>query len=217
MNRWPLIPTLLVAAAVAVMIGLGIWQLGRAREKDLLAALYERNARQPAMALPSIGGFDERLTFRKASAFCLEVVGWRQAGGKTRAGKSGTRQIAECRSGAEGPGFVADMGVSADPSARPVWKGGDVTGTLVPERGSGGLIERLTGSASPPRPMLISDTPAPGLEASAAPGPDSLVNNSLMYAVQWFFFAAVAAAIYGLALRRRQKLPPGGSGTTSGG
>jgi cytochrome oxidase assembly protein ShyY1 len=31
--RWPLIPTLLVAAAVATMIALGIWQLRRADEK----------------------------------------------------------------------------------------------------------------------------------------------------------------------------------------
>jgi cytochrome oxidase assembly protein ShyY1 len=53
------------------------------------------------------------------------------------------------------------------------------------------------------RPMLVSNTPAPGLEASAPPSPDEVPNNHLAYAVQWFLFAGVAALIYGLALRRR--------------
>jgi cytochrome oxidase assembly protein ShyY1 len=197
------------------MIGLGIWQLGRAREKDSLAALYARNATLEPMALPSVGGFDETLVFRRASAFCLEVVGWRRSGGKSADGKTGTRHIAECRSGAEGPGFLADIGVSADPKAQPAWRGGEVTGPMLPEAQQGGLVARLTGKAPPPRPMLIAETPAPGLEPSAKPGPDSLVNNSRMYAFQWFFFALAAAAIYALALRRRRTLPDGDAGTNS--
>jgi cytochrome oxidase assembly protein ShyY1 len=57
--------------------------------------------------------------------------------------------------------------------------------------------------------MIVSERPAPGLEASAPPSAD-VANNSLSYAFQWFFFAAAAALIYVLALRRRQreKLPP---------
>ncbi|HKX90235.1 MAG TPA: SURF1 family cytochrome oxidase biogenesis protein, partial [Sphingopyxis sp.] len=42
-RRWPLIPTLFVAAAVAVMIGLGVWQLQRKADKEALIALYQRN------------------------------------------------------------------------------------------------------------------------------------------------------------------------------
>src|SRR3546814_11489522 len=42
-RRWPLIPTLLVLAAVAVMIALGVWQLQRKRDKEALIALYQRN------------------------------------------------------------------------------------------------------------------------------------------------------------------------------
>ena len=42
-TRWPLIPTLLVIVAVAVMIGLGAWQLQRKADKEALIALYERN------------------------------------------------------------------------------------------------------------------------------------------------------------------------------
>jgi cytochrome oxidase assembly protein ShyY1 len=206
--RFPLVPTVLVAAAVATMIALGFWQLRRADEKAALQLQYERNAGLPAMALPPGAIADEALLYRRAKGFCLEVIRWRKTGGKAASGQGGTRFIAECRTGAEGPGFVADMGVSADPGASPAWKGGEVAGRIVAEPRSGGLFERLAGKSPPPRPMIVSERPAPGLQASAPPVAEA-PNNSLAYAFQWFFFAAAAAAIYALALRRRaQKGPP---------
>jgi surfeit locus 1 family protein len=209
--RFPLVSTLLVATAVATMIALGFWQLRRADEKEALQRRYERNLALPAMALPQAEIVDESLLYRRATAFCLEVIAWRTTGGKSVLGRGGTRFIAECRTGAEGPGFVADMGVSPDPKAKPEWKGGEVAGRIVAEPRPGGLLDRLTGASAPPRPMIVSERPAPGLEASAPPAADA-PNNSLAYAFQWFFFAAAAALIYVLALRRRQreKLPPQG-------
>lgn len=209
--RFPLIPTILVAAAAATMIALGIWQLGRAEEKAALRAQYVRNAALPAIALP-IGALpDETLLYRRATAFCLEPTAWRLTGGKSAAGRTGTRYLAECRTGAEGPGFVADMGVSPNPRANPGWRGGEVTGTIVAEPPRSSFLQRLRGGSAPPRPMIVAERPAPGLEASAPPSAD-VANNSLAYAFQWFFFAAAAALIYVLALRRRQreKLPPKG-------
>jgi len=207
--RFPLLPTLLVAAAVAAMIALGIWQLGRAREKDALAARYERNLAMPPIALPNAAVADEAILYRRTTAFCLEVTGWRMTGGKAASGQGGTRFIADCRTGAEGPGFAADMGVSPDPKAKPAWKGGEVTGRIVAEPSRAGLFDRIARRAPPPRPMIVSERPAPGLAASAQPTAE-VTNNSLFYAFQWFFFAAAAAVIYVLALRRRQreKLPP---------
>jgi cytochrome oxidase assembly protein ShyY1 len=209
MMRFPLLPTALVAAAVATMIGLGIWQLQRAREKDALAARYAQNASLAPMALTQTNAADETILFRRASAFCLEVTRWRKTGGKSASGKGGTRFIAQCRTGVEGPGFAADMGVSRDPEAQTRWAGGEVTGTLVAEPSEAGIFDRLTGKAPPPRPMIVSERPADGLEASARPTPDA-PNNSPFYAFQWFFFALAAAAIYLLALRRRgrERLPP---------
>ncbi len=209
--RFPIIPTILVAAAVATMIALGFWQLRRADEKAALQLQYERNWALPLMALPPGAVADESLLYRRASAFCLEVTQWRTTGGKADSGQGGTRFIAECRTGAEGPGFVAAMGVSPDPKAKPAWSGGEVSGRIVAEPRSGGLFERLAGKSPPPRPMIVADRPAPGLLASAPPVAEA-PNNSLAYAVQWFFFAAAAAAIYVLALRHRQreKLPPKG-------
>jgi cytochrome oxidase assembly protein ShyY1 len=211
MIRLPVIPTILVAAAVATMIALGLWQLGRADEKEALRLRYERNMALPPIALPSAAVADEALLYRRASAFCLEVTGWRTTGGQSASGQGGTRFIADCRTGAEGPGFAADMGVSPDPKAKPAWKGGEVAGRIVAEPSRAGLLERLTGKSPPPRPMIVSASPAPGLAASAPPTAE-IANNSLSYAFQWFFFAAAAAVIYVLALRRRQreKLPPEG-------
>lgn len=205
--RFPLIPTILVAAAVATMIGLGFWQLRRAEEKAALQQRYETNFALPAMALPPGAVADENLLYRRAAAFCLEVTDWRTTGGKAASGQGGTRFLANCRTGAEGPGFVADMGVSPDPKAKPAWKGGEVTGRIVAEPRSGSLFERLAGRSPPARPMIVAERPAPGLQASAPPAAEA-PNNSLAYAFQWFFFAAAAAAIYLLALRRRKTTPP---------
>jgi cytochrome oxidase assembly protein ShyY1 len=190
------------------MIGLGIWQLGRWREKNAATATLERNADLPPIALPIMGPLDEDLLFRRASAFCLEVTGWRALGGKSASGQPGTRHIAQCRTGAEGPGFAADMGVSTDPRVKPVWRGGDVTGSIAAEPSRAGIWDRMLGRDGPARPMLVSIRPAPGLQPSAQPSVASIPNNSLAYAGQWFFFAIAAAVIYILALRKRHKPAP---------
>ena len=49
MKRIPIIPTVIVLGAVAVMIGLGFWQIGRAREKEALLARYQAAAGLPAV------------------------------------------------------------------------------------------------------------------------------------------------------------------------
>ena len=80
--RFPLLPTVLVAAAVTTMIALGFWQLRRADEKEALQRQYERNLALPAMALPPGALADETLLYRRSTAFCLEVTNWRTTGGK---------------------------------------------------------------------------------------------------------------------------------------
>lgn len=203
--RLPLIPTLLVVIAAAIMVRLGVWQLHRADEKDALLARYAQNSNLPPIALPAGAAPEGPLLYRRAGAFCLQVVRWRQTGGHSAADMVGTRFLADCRTGAEGPGFVADMGVSADPRFRPAWTGGPVTGIIVAEPSSAGLWARMTHRAPPPRAMLVSDRPAPGLQPSAPPSPSAMPNNSWSYAMQWFFFAAAAMVIYLLALRRRRR------------
>ena len=188
--RLPILPTLFVAAAVAVMIALGIWQLQRAEWKDGLIARYEAARNLPPVAWPSTPPADDSLLFRRARGFCSEVTGRRTTAGGSRRGQSGWSHVASCRTGgAEGPGMQVDMGWGSS-TAAPEWRGGEVSGIIVPDRQH--------------RIRLIADRAAPGLQPSSAPSPEDLPNNHLMYAFQWFFFALVAAIIYLLALRRRQ-------------
>ena len=193
-RRLPIVPTIIVAAAVAAMIALGVWQLQRKDEKEALIALYRANLGKPAMTFPELAPVPPEAMFRSSSILCLEVVGWRV---------HGSRRIAECRTGAEGPGALVDMGSTPDPAFEPKWAGGEARGTVTTEPDRTSVIERMFGSAKVPSPMLVSSQPAPGLRASEPPSPESVPNNHLAYAVQWFLFAGIASLIYGLALRGR--------------
>ena len=66
-----------------------------------------------------------------------------------------------------------------------------------------GLTGGRLGAETEERIVLTSATAGPPLRPSAAPGPETISNNHLAYAGQWFFFALAAAVIYLLALRRR--------------
>lgn len=196
--RLPLVPTLVVAAAVLTMIGLGVWQIQRAGEKTALIERYRAAAGQPPVAWPALPTSDDALLYRRASGFCTAVTGWRAVAGRNRRGETGWSHIAACRTGGyEGPGMQVDMGWSRDFHDPQGWRGGEVTGTIAPDREH--------------RIRLVSDAPAPGLEPSAAPNAEDLPNNHLIYAVQWFLFAAAAAVIYLLALRRRQRVEGSGA------
>lgn len=202
-RRLPIIPTLIVAAAIIAMIALGFWQIDRAGQKEDLIALYRANLERPAMTFPAMGPVQRDAMFRSSSVTCIEVVGWRTEGGRSVDGVGGSRYIASCRTGAEGPGAQIDLGVSQDPTVKPRWAGGVVSGMITTEPGHSSMIARLLGGGPVLGPMLIADRPAEGLRASARPSPDSIPNNHRAYAVQWFLFAAAALVIYGLAVRKR--------------
>lgn len=189
-RRLPLVPTLVVLAAVAAMIGLGVWQLRRAAWKDALLVRYEAARTLPPVAFPKVPA-DESLLFRRADGFCLEVTGWRASAGRSRQGEPGWRHVAACRTGAEGPGMQVDAGWSRTADAPKGWTGGKVAGVIGPDRDH--------------RILLVAEVPAPGLAPSALPSPTDIPNNHRSYAVQWFAFALVALVIYALALRRRRE------------
>ena len=202
-RRWPLIPTLLVLAAVAVMIALGVWQLQRKSEKEALIALYQRNmAMSSLVAYPELPPVEDSFLYRKSSIVCLEPVRWDPRSGTDRKGKSGIRMIADCRTGAEGPGVLVDVGIGDD-FAPPKWGGGTVQGTIVPGPEQPTVMARAMGKAVPARAMLVADAPVANLRPSGVPSADDTPNNHLAYAVQWFLFAAAALVIYILAVRRR--------------
>lgn len=208
MKRVPVVATILVAIAIAAMVGLGIWQLQRKGRKEALIAQYAANRSLPPIAFPRIP-VDDALLFRRAAAMCLEPVAWSTRNGRNAKGGLGWRQIAQCRTGAEGPGFAVQVGLSRTPDGKPAWRGGEVSGYITHAPDDQPLIASLFGRARPKTLMLVADTPAPGLDANPAPDLASVPNNHLAYAVQWFLFAAIAAVIYALALRRRMLVTHG--------
>ncbi|MGJ3649277.1 SURF1 family protein [Sphingomonas sp. GlSt437] len=200
MNRLPILPTAIVALAVAAMVALGFWQLDRRVWKERLLAQYAANQQLPPMAFP-VGSTDDKLLYRRAGAFCLNPTAWTVEG----AGAHGWRLIAQCRTGAEGPGFAAELGTTHDPNFRPAWRGGKVSGTIIAAPSHASLIEAAFSRAAPAPLMIVADTAPAGLEPSPKPSPASIPNNHLAYAVQWFIFAGLAVVIYALALRRRAR------------
>lgn len=203
MSRLPVIPTLVVGLAVAIMIALGVWQLERQSEKAAALGQYRANLSLPATAYPASNPADPTYLFRTVSAHCLRVTGWRTMGSRLPNGSPGWRHIVSCATGAEGPGLLADVGVSADPNAKPKWTGGTVRGTAIWEPDDSSSLMRWLGKGPPLRLMIVAARPIAGLQPSPRPDPAKVPNNHLAYAVQWFLFAAVATIIYVLALRRR--------------
>lgn len=189
-RKLPLIPTILVAFAAAVMIALGVWQLSRAEQKDALLARYAAAKDQPPIAWPAVPPADDALPlFRRAAGYCLQPLSRRVTAGRNRAGQSGFIHVVSCRTGAEGPGMAVDIGWTHDPRLRPSWSGGEVSGVIAPD--------------GKYRMRLVADEAADGLQPSAPPDIESIPNNHLMYAVQWFLFAVIAVVIYLLAVRKR--------------
>ena len=189
-GKVPIIPTIIVALAVATMVALGVWQLQRKDQKEALLATYAAAANRPPIGWPSIPLKEPLPLFRAATGNCLSVTGFRTAAGQNLRGEPGFVVIADCRTSAEGPGMAVELGWTKDPNAGRAYRGGLVSGTIAPDRSN--------------RMRLVAATAGPGLEPSAPPSPDTIPNNHLSYAVQWFLFAAIALVIYVLALRRRR-------------
>ena len=119
-------------------------------------------------------------------------------GGRSRDGRSGYRYLVPCRPGESGLAgrLLVNAGWSAMPEGeRRFTVEGAVAGTIgsVPDEGP---------------VVLTAAEPVPPLAASAPANIAEVPNNHLAYAFQWFFFAAAAAAIYALALRRRLSRAP---------
>ncbi|HEU4704097.1 MAG TPA: SURF1 family protein [Sphingomicrobium sp.] len=189
-RKLPLVPTLVVAIAVAVMIGLGIWQLQRAGEKDRLVARYRAAQDLPPIAFPTSPVHSDRLPlFRHSTGVCLRPVAQRSTAGRNRSGEPGYVHIVDCSTGAEGPGMSVELGWSKNPNVAVRWPGGPVSGIIAPD--------------SRARMRLVAATAPAGLEPSAPPSIDQIPNNHRSYAVQWFLFALIAVTIYILALRKK--------------
>lgn len=205
LRRIPILPTLLVLAAVAVMVRLGFWQLERLHQKEALLERFAAARGNPEeIPFPSIfkgqrtnsgdvrfapikSDVAQSVLYRRSSVDCRELLGVTTKAGESARGESGVVHIGTCLL-ADGKAAEVVLGWSQG-LATPAWNGGEVKGTLTP----GGSVAA----------RLLADPPIPGLAANHPPDPANIPNNHLAYAVQWFFFALTALAIYALALRKR--------------
>ena len=194
-SKLPLIPTIIVGLAVAVMIGLGVWQLQRAQEKEALLAKYAAARNLPPISFPTGPIANDRLPlFRYATGLCLRPISKRATAGQNRKGEPGYVQIVDCMTGAEGPGMSVELGWARDPNPVFQWPGGPVSGVIAPDHKT--------------RMRLVAATAPTGLEPSAPPSTERISNNHRSYAAQWFLFALIAAVIYALAVRKRMRAEP---------
>jgi surfeit locus 1 family protein len=184
--------------ALPILIGLGVWQLHRAEWKADVLLRLEANAEAPLVDLrgrpiPDDAEFRQvRLTLS-----CPAATPERRAG-RNAEGQSGYAHLLPCATDEEP--VWRNLGWTARPDPMPVDGGTvEVEGRLVRDR---------TGDW-----VLFETTTRPGLQPSAAPTVDTIPDNHRLYAVQWFSFAVILAAIYGAYLVRwRRQLaaaPPG--------
>jgi cytochrome oxidase assembly protein ShyY1 len=190
----PVFATIIVLAAVATMVALGIWQLGRAKEKDALLARYQAAAGLPPIDFPTQAMLLQAMPlFRRSKANCLQPVLAKAVAGRSQQGQTGFAHWVDCRTGAEGPGLRVDIGWSERP-VKLRWAGGVVVGTIAPDKERG--------------MRLVSEQGMSGLQPSAPTDVSEVPNNHRSYAFQWFAFALSALVIYALALKGRSKERP---------
>lgn len=187
-RRVPIFATVLVLAAVGVMIALGFWQLDRRAQKEAMLARYAAAQTLAAeVAWPLDPSQAEAALFRRTTIDCRVEGKDAPLAGYDRQGTVGWAHAVTCVLPGGARAEVV-LGWAKDLTARQ-WPGGQVRGIIAP--GAGHSVR------------LIADPPLAGLAANALPDPKTIPNNHWSYAIQWFLFAGVALVIYAIALRKR--------------
>lgn len=191
-RRLPFVPTIIVLCVVAALVAAGLWNLRRAGIHQAEIAKFEAASRMPPVIFPTAPTPASELPlYRYATGNCLRPIGRRMSAGENATGEPGFVLIFDCATGTEGPGMSVQVGWSKNPNAVTSWKGGLVSGIIVPD--------------SETRIRLVTAGTAPGLEPNARPKPSISVppEQNRGYAIQFFAFAVIALVIYALAVRKR--------------
>jgi len=216
--RWA--PSLAAAAFIALTVVLGNWQTRRAEEKLALGRMLDDAARGPVIQVPSERvdetGFERRRvvargTFLARATFFLD--------NKVMRGAAGYQVLTPLRPEKGGASVLVNRGwiAASDRSKMPEVPTPEDIQTvegiavvpgkrfleLAPEANSGSLRENLVLSREEKRlgvtlqPFVIEQT------SDARDGlvrvwerPDTGVERHRSYALQWYSFAALAAALY---------------------
>jgi surfeit locus 1 family protein len=231
-RRLPLGLTAAVLIALAILIGLGLWQVQRLTWKqdllDRIAALEDAAPIPAEQALASIGRGQD-MDFHRVRAVCpgLSHAPWLELYGLYQ-GQPGVRLISACRLQA-GPyasvlvdrGFVPDS-VSARPPRDPAAEAPVAIDAVIrtPEppsvfaaantqqrwfRRDIAAMAQALGAPRPAPVFLMAETSTnPGWAAlTPLPVPVGVTNRHLEYALTWFGLAGALIAVYAAVLWRR--------------
>jgi surfeit locus 1 family protein len=233
-NGFPIGLTLLTVVALAILVGLGVWQIKRLHWKQqLLARIAAVQAAPPeplAAVLGQAGG-NVDLDYRRVRADCpdIETTPFLRLFAVKDA-EAGYRIITACRlSGAAFGAILVDRGFVAQDQAwrlrvgagrtltqpiEGVLRRGDPRNFVTPENLPGQdlwywrdipAMARTLNAPNPAPTFLMLESPAPaGFGPTPAPVPTNIPNNHLQYAVTWFGLAAALAGVYLAMLWRRR-------------
>ena len=230
-RRIPVVATIATAVSLAILIGLGVWQVERLQWKEGLLARMEARKAAPARPLASVLAAarpGEDLEFTRVSLDCPGLASARYVElYSIQAGDPGSRLVSACPlPGGAYDAVLVDRGfvgqtISARPpqapSAAPVAvtgvlrRGGKGSALTPALRGERWFVRDVDGMAAAlgvrrPVPYVIAAETSSNPEWKAlrpAPLPGSISNNHLGYAITWFGLAGALLAVYaGFVLRR---------------
>ena len=232
MKRFPWILTLAVIPCLALLIGLGVWQVQRLSWKEGLIDQADAAAKMPPAPIADVLTASDP-EFRKALVVCpglptapfveLQTI---------HDGNVGVRLVSICRAPGEARPFLIDRGFLPDTvSARPRVIESTLPLSLLVElrrtpRAGGGMTPPPAGNHFYARDSiaiakalgapeaseftlyaLSSSNPELGaLEASAPPA--AFANNHFGYALTWFGLAVALMGFYVAMLRRQMSRVP---------
>ncbi|HZC16073.1 MAG TPA: SURF1 family cytochrome oxidase biogenesis protein [Caulobacteraceae bacterium] len=228
--RFAVIPAVATAVGIAILIGLGVWQVQRLHWKENLLARIAALQSAPPEPLDVVlrraaDGLD--VDYERVQATCpdIETAPYVRLY-SVKDGYAGNRIIAACplAGGAYGAilvdrGFLA-QGLTPTPGqtiSAPVigiLRRGDTRNFATPRNDPAGnlwygrdiaAMARALGVARPAPTYLMLEQPAPPPGGPViAPLPTDIPNNHLQYAITWFGLAVALAGVYLASLWRKR-------------
>ncbi|HEX3098625.1 MAG TPA: SURF1 family protein [Usitatibacter sp.] len=221
-----LVPTLAMAALVALTVSLGVWQKHRGDGKERLQALYEARMSQAPLRLAGPVASPDALLFRRVAARGRWLArGQVYIDNQVHAGRAGFAVVTPLElAGGEGAVLVNRGWIERDASYPRAPQVAVPEGTvdveglatlpprfleLSPDVIQGSVFQNLTidryrawsGLAVMPF-VVLADAPGPGL-AALHERPDAGAAKHREYELTWFLLAATALALWiGLNVRR---------------
>ena len=220
---------LAVGVCLAILIGLGVWQLQRLKWKEDLLGRVKALQAAPARPLAEVLKAGGDLDFTRVSFDCPDLLTLPRARVYgVQDGQIAYRLMAACPLPGGGPGSVmVDIGYQDCALNKPIPPfSGPLVGILrkpdartfvtPPDQPAAKLwywrdlpsMARAL-KAGPPLPLFLAlergPQPATGCQLARAPIPNNIPNRHFEYALTWFGLAASLIGVYAAMLLRRRR------------